>query len=129
MKNPMLNELKDSLKDSFADVAKTAAENIMPAAQKASDYLSSAVEKLEDAAAGVPEQEQADVSKPAEEKEPEYGWIFEQTILAIKKDGLKAIIEVLEWVFGKKTNVSMNGSLGVEMKPLVDLTERKKNGE
>ena len=67
--------------------------------------------------------------KEAEEKEPEYGWIFEQTILAIKKDGLKAIIEVLEWVFGKKTNVSMNGSLGVEMKPLVDLTERKKNGE
>ena len=67
--------------------------------------------------------------KEAEEKEPEYGWVFEQTILAIKKDGLKAIIEVLEWVFGKKTNVSMTGSLGVEVKPLVDLTKRKKNGD
>ena len=66
--------------------------------------------------------------KEAEEKEPEYGWIFAQTILAIKKDGLKAIIEVLEWVFGKKTNVSMTGSLGVVMKPLVDLTKRNKNG-
>lgn len=66
--------------------------------------------------------------KAAEEAEPEYGWIFEQTILAIKKDGLKAIIEVLEWVFGKKTNVNVSGGLGVEMKPLVDLTKRKKNG-
>ena len=82
MKNPMLNDLKDalkdnlkdalkdSLKDSFADVAKTAAESIMPTAQKASDYLSSAMEKLEEAAAGAPEQEQADTSEPAEEKEP-----------------------------------------------------------
>ena len=66
--------------------------------------------------------------KEAEEKEPEYGWIFEQTILAIKKDGLKAIIEVLEWVFGKKTNLNVSGGLGVEMKPLIDLTKRKKNG-
>lgn len=67
--------------------------------------------------------------KEAEEKEPEYGWIFEQTILAIKKDGLKAIIEVLEWVFGKKTNLNVSGGLGVEMKPLIDLTKRKKNGD
>lgn len=67
--------------------------------------------------------------KEAEEKEPEYGWIFEQTILAIKKDGLKAIIEVLEWVFGKKTNVNMTGGIGLEVKPLVDLAARKKNGE
>lgn len=67
--------------------------------------------------------------KEAEEKEPEYGWIFEQTILAIKKDGLKAIIEVLEWVFGKKTNINVSGGMGMEIKPLIDLTERKKNGQ
>lgn len=78
MKNPMLNDLKDSLKDnlkeslkdSFSDVAKTAAENLMPAAQKASDYLSSAMEKLEEATAGTSEQEQAEAAEPAEEKEP-----------------------------------------------------------
>lgn len=67
--------------------------------------------------------------KEAEEKEPEYGWIFEQTILAIKKDGLKPIIEVLEWVFGKKTNVNVSGGMGMEIKPLIDLTERTKNGQ
>lgn len=64
----------------------------------------------------------------AERDEPEYGWIFEQTVLAVKKYGLKAILDVLEWVFGKKTNLSVSGDLGVQMKPLVDLTKRKKNG-
>lgn len=67
--------------------------------------------------------------KEAEDKEPEYGWIFEQTILDVKKRGMPAIIEVLEWIFGKKTNVNLSGSMGVEMKPLIDLTKRKKNGE
>jgi hypothetical protein len=66
--------------------------------------------------------------KEAEEKEPEYGWIFEQTILDVKKRGMPAILDVLEWVFGKKTNLSVSGDLGVQMKPLVDLTKRKKNG-
>jgi hypothetical protein len=41
---------------------------------------------------------------------------------------MPAILEVLEWVFGKKTNLSVSGGLGVEVKPLVDMTERKKNG-
>lgn len=67
--------------------------------------------------------------KEAEAKEPEYGWIFEQTILDVKKRGMPAILEVLEWVFGKKTNLSVSGGLGVEVKPLIDLTERKKNGD
>lgn len=67
--------------------------------------------------------------REAEEEEPEYGWVFEQTILAIKKDGLKAIIEILEWVFGKRTNINVSGGLGVEYKPLVDLTKRAKNGK
>ena len=66
--------------------------------------------------------------KEAEEKEPEYGWIFEQTILDVKKRGMLAILDVLEWIFGKKTNLNVSGGLGVEMKPLVDLTKRKKNG-
>jgi hypothetical protein len=39
-----------------------------------------------------------------------------------------AILDVLEWIFGKKTNLNVSGGLGVEMKPLVDLTKRKKNG-
>ena len=67
--------------------------------------------------------------KEAEEKEPEYGWIFEQTILDVKKRGMLAILDVLEWIFGKKTNLNVSGGLGVEVKPLVDLTKRKKNGE
>lgn len=78
MKNPLLNELKDSLKenlkdglkDSFSDVAKTAAESIMPTAQKASDYLSSAMEKLEEAAAMGTDREQAEDPEPLEETEP-----------------------------------------------------------
>lgn len=51
--------------------------------------------------------------KKAEDSEPEYGWIYEQTILAIKKDGLKAILSVLEWIFGKNTNLNVTG--GVEV--------------
>lgn len=64
----------------------------------------------------------------AEEQEPEFGWVFEQTIVAIKKDGLRAILDVLEWIFGKRTNINVTGGLGVEVKPLVDLTKRTKNG-
>lgn len=64
----------------------------------------------------------------AEKSEPEFGWVFEQTIMAIKKDGLRAILDVLEWIFGKRTNVNVTGGLGVEFKPLVDLTSRSKNG-
>lgn len=67
--------------------------------------------------------------KEAEEKEPDYGFIFQQTILDVKKRGLPAIMDVLEWLFGKTTNLNVSGGLGVQMKPLVDLTKRKKNGE
>lgn len=109
MKNPMLNDLKDnlkdnlkdalkdSLKDSFADVAKTAAESIMPTAQKASDYLSSAMEKLEEAAAGAPEQEQADTSEPAEEKEPvvQAPYVEEEEEIIISNESALKIIYYL----------------------------------
>lgn len=64
----------------------------------------------------------------AEEEQPDFGWIYQETIRAIQKDGLDAILSVLERIFGKKTNLSITGSMGVEMKPLVDLTKRKKNG-
>lgn len=65
----------------------------------------------------------------AEEEQPEFGWIYQETIRAIQKDGLDAILSVLERIFGKKTNLSITGSMGVEMKPLIDLTKRKKNGD
>ena len=65
----------------------------------------------------------------AEEEQPDFGWIYQETIRAIQKDGLDAILSVLERIFGKKTNLSITGSMGVEMKPLIDLTKRKKNGK
>lgn len=65
----------------------------------------------------------------AEEEQPDFGWIYQETIRAIQKDGLEAILSVLERIFGKKTNLSITGSMGVEMKPLIDLTKRKKNGD
>lgn len=65
----------------------------------------------------------------AEEDQPEFGFIYQKTIEAIQEDGLDAILSVLERIFGKKTNLSITGGLGVEMKPLVDLTKRKKNGK
>lgn len=65
----------------------------------------------------------------AEEEQPEFGWIYQETIKAIQKDGLDAILSVLERIFGKKTNLSITGSMGLEMKPLIDLTKRKKNGD
>lgn len=67
--------------------------------------------------------------RKAEEDQPEFGFIYQKTIEAIQEDGLDAILSVLERIFGKKTNLSITGGLGVEMKPLVDLTKRKKNGE
>jgi hypothetical protein len=67
--------------------------------------------------------------KKAEEKEPEYGWIYQETIRAIQKDGLRAILDVLEWIFGKKTILNVSGDLGVQVTPLVDLTQREKNGQ
>jgi hypothetical protein len=67
--------------------------------------------------------------KKAEEKEPEYGWIYQETIRAIQKDGLRAILDVLEWIFGKKTILNVSGDLGVQVTPLVDLTQRGKNGQ
>lgn len=67
--------------------------------------------------------------KKAEEKEPEYGWVYQETIRAIQKDGLRAVLDVLEWIFGKRTVLSIDGNLGVQVTPLVDLTERKKNGQ
>ena len=67
--------------------------------------------------------------KKAEEKEPEYGWVYQETIRAIQKDGLRAVLDVLEWIFGKRTVLSIDGNLGVQVTPLVDLTERGKNGE
>lgn len=66
--------------------------------------------------------------RKAEEDQPEFGFIYQKTIEAIQEDGLDAILSVLERIFGKKTNLSITGGLGVEMKPLVDLTKRKKNG-
>lgn len=67
--------------------------------------------------------------RKAEEDQPEFGFIYQKTIEAIQEDGLDAILSVLERIFGKKTNLSITGGLGVEMKPLVDLTKRKKNGD
>ena len=66
--------------------------------------------------------------RKAEEDQPEFGFIYQKTIEAIQEDGLDAILSVLERIFGKKTNLSITGGLGVEMKPLVDLTKRRKNG-
>ena len=67
--------------------------------------------------------------RKAEKDQPEFGFIYQKTIEAIQEDGLDAILSVLERIFGKKTNLSITGGLGVEMKPLVDLTKRKKNGD
>lgn len=113
-KNGRKKEVKTILREFRHDVSDEVVERI------ASVMLSAlACKSTKDAQARL---------KEAEEKEPEYGWVFEQTILAIKKDGLKAIIEVLEWVFGKKTNINVSGGMDMEIKPLIDLTERKKNG-
>lgn len=73
--------------------------------------------------------EAQEMLKKAEEKEPEYGWIYQETIRAIQKDGLRSILDVLEWIFGKKTILNVSGDLGVQVTPLVDLTQRGKNGQ
>ena len=67
--------------------------------------------------------------RKAEKDQPEFGWIYQETIKAIQKNGLEAILSILERIFGKKANIKLTGSMGVEMKPLIDLTKRKKNGE
>lgn len=67
--------------------------------------------------------------RQAEEDQPDFGWLYQETIKAVQENGLNAILSVLERIFGKKTNLSISGSMGVEMKPLIDLTKRKKNGD
>ena len=46
----------------------------------------------------------------------EYGLIYEEVIKAIKKEGLKAIISVLEWIYGKKINNQITGEIKTEAK-------------
>ena len=46
----------------------------------------------------------------------EYGLIYEEVIKAIKKEGLHAIISVLEWIYGKNINNRISGELKTESK-------------
>lgn len=44
-------------------------------------------------------------------KGTKYGLIYEEVIKAIRKDGLDAIISVLEWIYGKNINNRISGEL------------------
>lgn len=44
-------------------------------------------------------------------KGTKYGLIYEEVIKAIRKDGLDAIIKVLEWIYGKNINNRISGEL------------------
>lgn len=46
----------------------------------------------------------------------EYGLIYEEVIKAIKKEGLHAIIAVLEWIYGKNINNHITGDIKTETK-------------
>lgn len=46
-----------------------------------------------------------------EKKGTKYGLIYEEVIKAIRKDGLDAIISVLEWIYGKNINNRISGEL------------------
>ena len=46
----------------------------------------------------------------------EYGLIYEEVIKAIKKEGLHAIISVLEWIYGKNINNRITGEIKTESK-------------
>ena len=43
-----------------------------------------------------------------------YGLIYEEVIKAIKKEGLHAIIAVLEWIYGKNINNRITGDIKTE---------------
>ena len=46
----------------------------------------------------------------------EYGLIYEEVIKAIKKEGLHAIISVLEWIYGKSINNRITGEIKTKSK-------------
>lgn len=48
--------------------------------------------------------------KKAEEDQPEFGWIYQKVIWAVKKEGLSAILEVLDRIFGKKSRVDLTSN-------------------
>ena len=56
----------------------------------------------------------------------EYGLIYEEVIKAIKKEGLRAIISVLEWIYGKNINNKISGEIkttgSVNIRPYEGLT-------
>lgn len=64
--------------------------------------------------------------KKAEKDQPEYGWIYQRVILAVKKEGLSAILEVLDRIFGKKSRVDLTSN-GQTIAPvaLVEFLESK----
>lgn len=47
-------------------------------------------------------------------KGTKYGLIYEEVIKAIRKDGLDAIISVLEWIYGKNINNRISGEIKTE---------------
>lgn len=46
----------------------------------------------------------------------DYGLIYEEVIKAIKKEGLHAIILVLEWIYGKNINNRITGEIKTDTK-------------
>ena len=65
--------------------------------------------------------------KKAEEEQPEFGWIYQRVILAVKKEGLSAILEVLDRIFGKKSRIDLTSN-GQTIAPvaLVEFVDGKK---
>lgn len=62
----------------------------------------------------------------AEEEMPEYGLIYQETIRAIRIDGLNTIITVLDRIYGKKSNVDITTG-GEQLAPmaLVEFVDEK----
>ena len=66
--------------------------------------------------------------KKAEEEQPKWGMIYQETIRAVSKKGLDAIIQVLEWIYGKRSQMDIN--LDAEVKKIVvEVKDFSKKGE
>lgn len=64
----------------------------------------------------------------AEMAQPEYGWLYQRVLLAVKNDGLDAILEVLDRIFGKKSRVDLTTN-GKSIAPvaLVEFVHKEDN--
>ena len=65
----------------------------------------------------------------AEMEQPEFGWIYQRVILAVKKEGLSAILDVLDRIFGKKSHIDLTSGgqsiAPVELVKFLDVNEKE----